>query len=386
MKLRSWLRRQVKVHRDFAVQFLGVLVSLHGLYIVAATLLVQLGVHRFTHLSDLTVDLPLLVGLSMLYLGTLLRRRKRTAWLVTIVAYAFYLGLSASQLINHARLDETLPHSLIRNILLPVVVLGLLLIFQKEYVVKSDIQGFGFAARFSVIILLVAFIYGVAGFLLMDHSDFHQEIGLATAAHYTVDQFHWTTAKPLTPYTKRAHLFVDSLSVVSLGALAYAALSLFQPIRVRFVSQDAEREHLKQLLQKYGGHSEEFFKLWPHDKQYLFDPSGESGLAFHVTRGVALCLSDPVGSPKHFNSLMRYFGDDCFGNDWLPAMIHVEESNRRLYEKYGFTMQKLGQEAVVNLSHFKDEVIGGKYFRQINNRFTKQGYTSELLDPPHLLI
>jgi phosphatidylglycerol lysyltransferase len=54
-----------------------------------------------------------------------------------------------------------------------------------------------------------------------------------------------------------------------------------------------------------------------------------------------------------------------------------------LYERRGFSLQKLGQEAVVNLEHFQSEVVGGKYFRQINNKFTKQGYSAELLTPPH---
>jgi phosphatidylglycerol lysyltransferase len=325
----------------------------------------------------------LLIGLSLLYLGTLLRRRKRTAWLVTVTAYIFYLGTSVQQVAGRIGLHEVSAQILVRLLLLPLLILALLFIFQREFVVKSDIRGFRFAARFTVVILIAALLYGVAGFELLDKSDFHQEIRLPAAIHYTIDQFNITTIKPLHPYTRRALLFVDSLSFVSLGAVIYAAISLFQPLRVRLSDQHIERQHMAELLNRYGSPSEEYFKLWPHDKQYFFDESGRSGLAFHVKRGVALCVSDPAGDPTRYTTLLRDFKHTCFGNDWLPALIHVSDQHRALYERHDFVLQKLGQEAVLDLAHFQSKVADGKYFRQIRNKFIKHGYSCELLAVPH---
>ena len=386
MDSQGLIKRQLSVHRGFAVQFLGLLVAAHGGYILATSLLDQISVHRGTMISDLVIDIPLLIGLSLLYLGTLLRRRKRTAWLVTVMAYTFYIGDGVARL--GQLLERPGPHDvsfqeLVRVFLLPLVILGLLLVFQKEFVVKSDIQGFRFAARFVALVLLVALLYGVAGFELLDQSDFHQEISLPTAVHYTIDQFNLTTAKPLKPYTRRAHLFVDSLSFVSLGAVIYAAVALFQPLRVRLSDQHSERARMADLLRLYGGHSEEFFKLWPHDKQYFFDSSGRSGLAFHVSRGVALCLSDPIGDEACYPALLRDFNELCFRNDWTAAMIHVTDSQRQLYEQQNLVMQRLGQEAVLDISRFRAEVLDKKYFREIRNKFTKRGFSCELLQPPH---
>lgn len=383
MDIKSLPKRQLKVHQFFAVQFLGILVAAHGAYILATTLLDQIAPHHGGTLTDLTVDIPLLIGLSLLYLGALLRRRKRTAWLVTVLAYTFYLGTGVAQLLNHAAFRTLDRDDVIRHLILPLIILVLLFIFQKRFVVKSDIQGFRFAARFIVIVLATALVYGVAGFTLMDKSDFHQEIKLPTAIHYTVDQFDVTTKQPAQPYTRRAHLFVDSLSFVSLGAVIYAAIALFQPLRVRLSDQRAERQRMAELLERYGAVSEEFFKLWPDDKQYFFDGTGRSGVAFHVNRGVALCLSDPAGDPKRFAVLLNDFQNLCFSNDWLPAFIHVGDRYEKLYAKNGFALQKLGQEAVLDLQHFQNNVAESKYFRQIRNRFEKHGFTSELLKPPH---
>jgi len=383
MSISQWVKRQLLVRRAFAVQFLSILVGVHGVYIIASSLVTQLGAHRGSHLNDLVVDVPLFIGLSLLYLGTLLRRRKRTAWLVAVTAYVFYLGLGINQLLRHLRLHNLNLDEAVRSLILPVAILILLFVLERAFIVKSDVQGFRFALRIVAAMLLVAVLYGTIGFTLLDQSDFHQEISFTSGLHYTVDQFNLTTTHPLHPYTKRAQLFDDSLSFVSFVAVIYAAFSLFQPLRGRLSDQRAGRERMTDLLTRYGAHSEEFFKLWPHDKQYFFDDSGQAGLAFHIYRGVALCLSDPVGDPMRFSGLLANFRRLCFSNDWLPAFIHVSDQHRKLYESNDFTLQKLGQDAVLDIGHFQSKVANEKYFRQIGNKFNKRGYSAELLSPPH---
>ncbi len=383
MNLLVSLRRQFIVQRQFGVRFVSIVVASHGIFIVATTLLDQIAVRHRSHITALLVDLPLLIGMSLIYLSTLLMRRKRTAWLVTVLAYSFYLGLGMANLIAAVGIDDLNPIRIIRVAVLPGLILLLLFALQKEFIVKSDTQGFRVAARFSVIILAVALIYGIAGFSLLDHSDFHQEIRYSSALHYTVDQFDLTTTHPVHPYTIRAKLFTASLSFVSVAAVAYVLLALFQPLKQRLSDQNQPRELLRNLMTKDTAKSEDFFKLWPHDKHYFFDTDKRSGLAYAVHRGVALCLGDPVGDKKAFGNLLSQFEDTCFGNDWLPAFVHVEDTHKKLYERHGYSLQKIGEEGVVDIEHFQTNVVTNKYFRHIRNKFTKQEFTGELLKPPH---
>jgi phosphatidylglycerol lysyltransferase len=375
--------RKHSFRQNMGTPAVAAIVAVHGIYIIAATLRSVIASHFNTHLTSLTVDVPLLIGLSLIYLSIYLRRRKRTAWFVTIIAYTFYLGINIQDLIDQAMRHPIRSDIVLRAIILPLIILGLLLSLRAKFVVQSDTQGFRLAARFSLLILLIAFIYGVSGFMLLDKSDFHQEIAFGSAVHHTLDQFDLTTNHPLHAYTKRAHLFVDSLSFISIGAVVYAVFSLFQPLRARFSDQSGDRLHLTKLLHERNSTSEDFFKIWPHDKHYFFESSGTSGLAMHVYRGVALCLGDPAGKSSTFESLLNEFHDDCFSNDWLPAHIHIGEKHRSLYEKHGYSLQKIGQEPILDIDHFQANVASNKYFRHINNKFTKQDYTSELLKPPH---
>ncbi|HUA13375.1 MAG TPA: phosphatidylglycerol lysyltransferase domain-containing protein [Candidatus Sulfotelmatobacter sp.] len=377
------LRSQFRVRPEFAVQFISILVAFFGIYIIADSLLNHILDHRAYHLNDYLIELPILVGISVIYLATLLRKRKRTAWTVTVATMVFYLGFGVSEYlgrIEHFRLGWL---EVVRDIIFPAIVLAFLFRYRDRFVVKSDIAGFRFALRFILVLIVITLIYGTVGFELMDDSDFHQEIGVTTAVHYTVDQFNITTEKPIVAYTKRAHLFLDSLRFISVICVLYALLSLFQPLKARFSDQTLARDNIRNLLDHYGGESEEFFKYWPEDKQYYFDEEGQSAIAYHVMHGVALALGDPIGNEAKFKELIEGFLNQCFYNDWLPSFIHVGGKYLDFYESDGFTLQKLGQEAMVDMEHFQTKLAESKYFRQIQNKFNKQNYSFELLNPPH---
>lgn len=360
-------------------RIIALTVLTYGLATIAGSLLRQFHVRPYHDINVFSITLPLLIGLSYLYLGSLLLRRKYNAWITATVLTAATTVLNTGQLFQPVH-HQKMAVGLLR-ILLPALILLLLLASKTAFRVRSDVRSFREALQVSLVLLLVAFLYGVGGFMLFDTRDFHREINLSTAVHQTIDQFGLTTSS-VVPYTKRARVFVDSLPVISIGAIAYAAISFFQPLRIRFASEARHRREAEALLQAYPSDLDDFFKLWPYDKHYFFDVSGRAGLAYHVTRGVALVAGDPFGDPKRFLPLCKSFNELCFVNDWTPGFIHVSKKNARLYAKLGYRLQKIGEEAILDLDAFQS-IKDNKYFRQIRNRFTKQEYSVELLQPPY---
>lgn len=383
--MRLHTERVFGIRQKLIIELVVLGVAANGLVIIVGTLIDQLRVRDHSHVGDASFALPILIGLSLIYLSRPLSRRKIAAWAVTIPLYAFILALNISDFLlrsnaHHAHLSWSL---LIRNILLPAVAVTALILCRKQFNVRSDLRNFGSALRFIGIIFIIAFLYGVVGFQLFDERDFHQQLSLPASAHYTIDQFGLTTNREIVPYTKRAHLFLDSLSIISVGAAVYAVISLFQPIKSRFADQPRNRSFMRSLLYAYPASSEDFFKLWPHDKGYFVNSDGTAALAFHVRRGVALCVGDPAGDRGYFDVLMREFDELCYVNDWSPAFVHTEPKFNAFYERHNFTLQKLGEEAVLDIDHFVSNVQNNKYFRNIRNRFEKAHYSAELLQPPH---
>jgi phosphatidylglycerol lysyltransferase len=358
------------------------LVLAYGITVIVDALFRQIQVHRthghLTGLDLLLIAVPQIGGLGFVYLGTLLVRRKYNAWLAAIGLFGISFVLDAwHMLLTPDMYDRTRASRLI----LPVLIVTLLWLTRKSFRVRSDMRTFQQALWVSTLVLSMAFLYGLAGYALLDDHDFHHEVGTITAAHDVIDQIGLTTNHPVA-HTRRARLFLDSLSIISVAAVGYAAVSFFEPIRMRFVNQPAQRAVAEQLLREHPSDLDDFFKLWPHDKLYYFDDRNESGLAYHVVRGVALVVGNPFGNPKHFKRLIASFLELCFVNDWLPTFAHVDDQYRKLYESHRCRLQKIGEEAVLGLNGF-EEVKRDKYFRQINNRFTKLGFSVAVALPPH---
>jgi phosphatidylglycerol lysyltransferase len=267
------------------------------------------------------------------------------------------------------------------HILFSTLLLALLFASRPVFRVRSDAVGFRYAVRMVLIVLAIAFVYGVIGFTLLDSRDFHRTISVATAVHQTLDQFN-VTSQDLVACTPRARLFVDSLSMISSGAALYVVVALFQPIRFTIRPQHAERVRAEELLRKHPSDIDDFFKIWPHDKHYFFDASNEAGLAYHVTRGIALVVGDLFGDPHRFQHVCEAFRDFCFVNDWHMAFIHVGPKYLELYRGLGLQAQKIGEEAVLDLESFAER-RQEKYFRQISHRFERLGYSVVLTLPPH---
>ncbi|MEO6513986.1 MAG: phosphatidylglycerol lysyltransferase domain-containing protein [Candidatus Saccharimonadales bacterium] len=382
MKQMIYPKHFLGVRREFLLLLSIHLVGLHGIFILTNTILIQLAIHHGTMEATNNIYIDSLAGLSLVYLWSLLRRHKLNAWLVTVGVYVFILGANLSALQGNS-MSVVWGLEAIERVIVPLSILGPLLYFRNSFRVRSDIRSFGQAVRITCVLLLVTFAYGVSGFLVLDNKDFHEEISLPVAAHRTVDQFDLTTSHPLIPHTRRAKVFMDSLSIISTGSAIFVFISFFQPLRARHSHQKRARNEAEHLLSVYSADSEDFFKLWPHDKAYLFSDDKKAGLAYRVERGVALVIGDPFGAKNSVHDVVRAFEELCYTNDWLPAFVHSQPSWQKVYERFGYTTQLIGQEAVVTLGAFLTNADGDKYFRNIRNRFEKQGYTTQLLMPPH---
>jgi phosphatidylglycerol lysyltransferase len=368
---------------DMLPRIIGLTVITYGFIIIAGSFIRQFHAHGRHDIDAVFAVLPLLIGLSYVYLGSLLIRRKYTAWVTAIVLSLFTLAINAVQLHKLSYSGEPDWMSALRFVV-PGMVCLLLYVSRSSFRVKSDMVSFRQALQVSTILLLVAFLYGVGGFMLLDRHDFHQEITPTTAVHQTLDQFGLTT-NSLVAHSRRSRIFLDSLPVVSFGAIAYAAISFFQPLRLRLASEKSHRMQAEELLRAYPSDIDDYFKLWPNDKHYFFDVTGRAGLAYHVNRGVALVVSDPFGDRKRYAALLVKFQELCFVNDWLASFVHVSDKYRHLYERAGLHLQKIGEEAILDLTHFQGQQTGkdGKYYRQIRNRFVKLGYKVEVIQPSH---
>lgn len=310
---------------------------------------------------------PLAVGLSFVYLGLLLRRRKHAAWLIAVVL--FWLYLFGSIIVRSYS-----------DIILAVIALFGLIRYRNEFVVRSGLSSNRLAARNALFAIALLMVYGIVGFLTLDKSAFGREITFSQSIDYTMDTFR-LFGENLRPLTLDGRILLDSLYIVYLMTAAYILISFFGPLRERFVDQYSHRQQFADLIKRYSLDSEDFFKVWPKDKHYFI--KDQAGLAYKAVSGVALVVGDPVGEPSAIAALIKSFIDQCHINDWTVAFVHVTDRYLDIYKSFDLDIQKLGEEAVIDLDIFTGETIRNKHFRNIINRFDKLGYSADLLQPPH---
>lgn len=376
------LNKRIPVHPSWALIIVSASVLFTGLLTVGSVLLALLHQRR-TGIVISDARFTLLTGLTFIYLASLLRRGKHTAWMIALPLFAYLVVRNLRHFIVDLPDDAESLLPVILNLLIPAIALFGLISARRLFTVRSELRSFPLALQRAALVLLIAFLYGVVGFQLLDTKDFRQEIPLFTGAHYTVDQFDLTTVKTLEPHTQRARLFLDSLGFISVGALFYVGAALFAPIRFRLGPQQHEYELMQTLLKSHPSSSEDFFKLWPRDKAYFFNQKRTAGLAYRATHGVALVVGDPAGRTADFGGLLAEFMELCRVNDWEPALIHTEPTFAKLYAHAGLEIQKIGEEAIIDTTHFVKNVMPNKYFRHIANKFEKQNYSCEVLGPPH---
>jgi phosphatidylglycerol lysyltransferase len=369
---RSW----VAVTRDGPVWLLGGVAFLNGLLQISRALvgpndqhweilrLLPFGLHYWNR------SLSLFFGFALLYLSFNLLRRKRVAWWLAMLSSAVAaLGHGVYGLPWYA-------------VFTSAVMLGLLLLFRNKFTVHSERRSITRALGVVAGSIVLVLAYGTAGFWLLDEQDFGIDFHLSEAFVRTLRAYTLVGNGDLVPRTYQATWFLYSLSLAGLIVGGFAAYSLFRPLAYRLGTLPHERHEAKTILESHGTSSLDFFKLWP-DKSYFFSEHHGTFISYKQAADVAIALGDPVGYEQELETTTRAFVRYCSENGWSVAFHEVLPNLLPMYRRLGLRVLKIGEEAIVDLEHFRSYTAQRKSFRYIRRRFAREGYVLTRHAPPH---
>ena len=308
-----------------------------------------------------------LAGFALLMLASNLWRRKRVAWLLTVVI----LAISAvSHILKGLDFEEAT---------LALALVAWLVYLRPHFHARSDPPSIQQGLRTLAAALLFTLFYGVAGFYLMDHQ-FKVNFGLFPAVRQTVVMFTQFYDPGLHPVTRLGRFFADSIYMVGAATMGYALIMLVRPVLARPGVPGDVRARAKEIVEKYGCSSLARLALM-EDKLYYFSPGG-SVVAYVVEGRVALALGDPIGPEDDIGEAIAGFQAFCAPNDWLPAFYQVKPDYLPEYVGAGFNSLRIGQEAIVDLPSFTMSGRTNKGLRSAYNRLVRLGYRARLFEPP----
>lgn len=336
-------------------------------------------IHHPARLTTLRHYLPLVVirgswltgvlaGSAQLFLAWSLARRKKMAWLVTLLVLVLS---TVTQLINGR-------HYL--QVAINLVLLVSLLALQPCFTAASDPPSVRRGVLAFPAITFFTLVYGSAGFYLLDRY-FHRQFNLIDSVRQAVSFLLRLDTPELARPALPARWFLDSLAIIQYGGLFYSFLAILRPVVYRRITVPAEREKARAIVNRHGRSSLAHLTLLD-DKDYFFSRSGLSFVAYTLVGNVAVALGDPIGPDEDIADLISRFKEVCEKNDWHPVFYQVLPDFLALYQEAGLKSMKIGEEAVVELAGFS--LAGGsrKSLRQSAGRAERRGYTTELLPPP----
>jgi phosphatidylglycerol lysyltransferase len=308
-----------------------------------------------------------LAGFALILLASNLWRRKRVAWLMTVVI----LVISAfSHIIKGLDIEEA------------TLALGLaawMIYLRPHFHARSDPPSIRQGIQMVVISAVFTLAYGVAGFYLLDHQ-FRVHFGLPDALRQTVIMFTQFYDPGLQPVTGLGRYFADSIYIVGAATMSYAFLLLVRPVLVRQPALPAERALAGDIVSAHGRSSLARLTLM-NDKGYHFSPGG-SVIAYVVQGRVALALGDPIGLQADVSPAIQDFKAFCARNDWAPAFYQVSPDYLSFYQQAGFDSLCVGHEAIVELETYTLSGHHNKGLRSAVNRVERLGYRAGHYAPP----
>jgi phosphatidylglycerol lysyltransferase len=310
----------------------------------------------------------LVLGFALILSSINVYKRKRRA---LVIVAALSVASIAFHLFKGIDYEEAL---------CSLVLLVLLWIERRRFTVTSAPPAWRTAFLRLVAGGAVAFAYGTLGFWMLERREFGVSFGWRAAA-INSGRALLLEDLPLTPHTRHAGFFLDSLTAMSALAVVYACYQLFRPALYHLRTAPLERARARALAREYGRSALDYFKLWP-DKSLFFSTSGRAFLSYAVAGGFAIVLGDPVGPEEDVAALVREFVTFCDNQDWRVAFYQTLPDFLSAYTRLGFKRLKIGDEAVVELARFDLNGSSHKKERAAIRKLENGGVRTRWYEPP----
>jgi phosphatidylglycerol lysyltransferase len=308
-----------------------------------------------------------LAGFALLLLASNLWRRKRTAWVLTVLLLIVSI---LTHLVKGLDVEEAS---------LGLGLLTLLSILRRSFYASSDRP----SLRQGLIVLAAAFgftlIYGMAGFYILDRH-FSINFGLLDSLRQTVVMFTSYSNTGLEPTSGFGRYFAGSIYIIGMSTIGFALLMLIRPVLVRSPATAKEWARAEAIVQQHARTALARATLFD-DKSYFFSPE-DTVTAYAVRSRGAIVLGDPIGPPDQVRVAISAFRDFCARNDWTPAYASTLPDYLDAYRAAGFDVICIGYEAIVVLDQFTLEGGENKGIRYSVNRMERSGYRVEIHLPP----
>lgn len=143
------------------------------------------------------------------------------------------------------------------------------------------------------------------------------------------------------------------------------------------------RDAYLQVLQ-HSSSSEDYFKLWPPDKQYFWNDTRTGFVAYKTAGSVVFALAEPVApSPAECEQLIESFVTYWQQRGYTTCFVMVQDQYLSAYKRHGLKSVQIGASAEIPAERFVATTLKVKKWRWLMHSGEKAGYQYAVAAPPH---
>ncbi|HSW85389.1 MAG TPA: phosphatidylglycerol lysyltransferase domain-containing protein [Candidatus Saccharimonadales bacterium] len=205
---------------------------------------------------------------------------------------------------------------------------------------------------------------------------------ISTTASRAFDNFfdYVGNKTPVSSINLRSALLAHTMTVFIFTSFISILWILFKPYKLTFESGHKFHQ-IENLLQKYSKSSEDYFKLWPRDKNYYWQKDGQGFIAYKVVNSIAFALADPISDQQ--KTLLEEFIVWSKARRLTTCFLLISPDNLSMYGSAGLESLHIGSSALIKVEDFLKNTINEKWWRWQRNKAEKNGYIYKVSTPPH---
>jgi len=305
-------------------------------------------------------------GVAMIILGSGLIRRKRRAWLLSLLIFSINIASDLLRLSIHPA-----------QIFISGFFILLLILFRKEFYAVSDPQTkwlpfIGFFLAF-----LVMFSIGVLVLLNRHRDSFVGNPSVWNIVLTVVEGFLGISG-PIEFINQRASDYVETtLAALGFFILLVPLALYFRRVKPIPKMSEDDIENVRKLIRHDGEQDSLGYFATRRDKSVIWTENKKAGIAYRVQGGVMLASGDPFGEYSLWPEAIDAFLEEAKRYAWTPAVMGASDRGGEVWvEHAGMTAFEIGDEAIIKVKDFTLEGRPMANVRQMVNRIKRKGYVA----------
>lgn len=309
----------------------------------------------------------LLTGLGLIILARNLRRRKRRAWVLTVVLLSLNILSDLFRLHYH-------PGQIVGAFVMLVV----LIVYRKEFYAQSDPST---RMKPLYIFIFAFFVFFLAGLLTLLNR--HRDAFLGSPSVWQLTQTVLLgfigQSGPVIFISDRMHDVVSTtLLILGVFTLLVPFLYFFRRATPILKETAEEQELIKSLIKIDEFQDSLGYFATRRDKSVVWSKNKKAGIAYRVQNGVMLASGDPFGEYSLWPNAIKEFLKIANVHAWTPAVMGASDRGGEVWvENADMLAIDIGDEAIIDVRRFTLEGKPMGNVRNMINKATRHGYSAK---------